>query len=997
MRDEQKTKAQLLRELESLRAELEPHRQREREESATWKQAVFADNPFVRVLDEALPHGLAYVDMDLCFGFVSRGLEEFLGASRKEMMGKPMASLLGKDVFDKIKLHIFQVLTGRQGVSCELALDLPDSETKLCRILLQPCRPQGVEGAVDGFFAIFTDDSRESSAQQAVRDSQMNAQALLDAVPEASFLMEADGGLLACNTAAAMGLDMAPSKIFGRNLYDLLPSHEADLTREMVAEVGRGKRAVRFLNLFEERIFDHSLCPILNDEGEVARLAVFQRDITDRKRSEEALKDALHSTEREVEKRTVELREANESLRREVEERKRAEENLRTSKELLEKTFTGLRDAVFIVDAVTVKILDCNPAATEIFGYGREEVIGKLTDQLHTSPKSLDQFRGYLEYAVEKVGYLQLDDFAMRRKSGELFPTEHTVTPLVDEQGHRFAWVSIVRDITPRKETEETLATRLRYEMALADCSKALLSGEEARKAFHGALGTLRQAVKADRVYIFENFDCAEHGLCCRQIFEVCADEVAPQIENPDLLHAPYSQGMEWLQAELSKNCPVFGEVESFPEPMRTVLKEQEILSILVLPIFIGRSWYGFIGFDDTACTRGWKREDVLLLTTAAEMFGAAFHRYASEQALRESQERLTGIIESVPDMMVILDEDFRVAWANDVARDFFGAEMAAEPFFAHGVGAGMEAAKAGVRACFQDGEVHEMEVEFLGCGGGRMDALCSTAVAARHLDGRPKWAITVCRDITGKKRLQAEAMRAGHLASLGELAAGVAHEINNPITGIINYAQMLVDSREKVVSGLDIPGRIIQEGERIAEIVRNLLFFARGRKQERTLVDIREVLNNTLDLTRAQLEKNGIVLRLDLPGHLPMVPGRSREIQQVFLNILSNARYALNARDADGFPEKLLGVRAEETVGENGPGVRLVFRDQGIGMSPAVLGRVCEPFFSTKPEGEGTGLGLSISYGIVKDHGGSLSFESREGECTAVTVEFPGGEVGKP
>ena len=609
MRDEQKTKAQLVRELERLRAELKPYRQREQEKGATWKQAVFADNPFVRVLDEALPHGLAYVGMDLCFGFVSRGLEEFLGVSRKEMTGGSLASLLGEDVFDQLRPHIFQALTGRTGVSCEMSLALPDNETRHCRILLQPCRPRGVEGEVDGFFAVFIDDSRESSARRAARDSQRNAQALLDAVPDASFLMEADGGLLACNTAATMGLDMAPGKILGRNLYDILPSHEADLTREMVAEAGRGKRAVRFLNLFEGRIFDHSLCPILNEEGEVARLAVFQRDITDRKRAEEELKkaereyrgifehapvgifkssrdgryvsinafgaemfgydspaemiqaitdigtqvyadpadrakvlgklrkdgrvrnfecgmkrkdgsvvsvsfhgkpifgkdggisfiegfvtditdrkraeeelkSALHSTAREVEKRTVELLEANESLRREVEERTRVEEEVRKSKMLLERTFASLRDAVFIVDAVTTRVMDCNPAVTEMFGYRPEEVIGESTAHLHASPKSLDQFRGYLEYAVEKVGYLQLDDFTMRRKSGELFPTEHTVTPLVDEQGVRFAWVSIVKDTTYRKETEETLATRLRYEQASCGMLQGLAQRRRAR------------------------------------------------------------------------------------------------------------------------------------------------------------------------------------------------------------------------------------------------------------------------------------------------------------------------------------------------------------------------------------------------------------------------------------------------------------------------------------------------------------------------------------
>ncbi len=152
------------------------------------------------------------------------------------------------------------------------------------------------------------------------------------------------------------------------------------------------------------------------------------------------------------------------ALQQEVAERKRMEEALRESRQLLERTFASLHDAVFIIYADTVEILDCNPAASAMFGYSRQEMLGRTTDFLHVSAATLAEFREHLHLAVSEKGFLFLPEFRMKRKDGTIFPTEHTVLPLEDEGGRRIGWVSVVRDITERQRAEEALrASEERY------------------------------------------------------------------------------------------------------------------------------------------------------------------------------------------------------------------------------------------------------------------------------------------------------------------------------------------------------------------------------------------------------------------------------------------------------------------------------------------------------------------------------------------------------
>lgn len=249
---------------------------------------------------------------------------------------------------------------------------------------------------------------------------------------------------------------------------------------------------------------------------------------------------------------------------------------------------------------------------------------------------------------------------------------------------------------------------------------------------------------------------------------------------------------------------------------------------------------------------------------------------------------------------------------------------------------------------------------------------------------------LTIGRDITEKKLLMAETMRSAQLASLGELAAGVAHEINNPINGIINFAELIRDDPKKRLTYEDLPERIIKEGERIATIVRTLLSFSKGQGEAPTIAAVDAVLEDALRLCKNQLERDGIKIQVRIAGDMPPFRGKPGELQQVFINLLSNARAAINQRFGTEKFGKLLEVDVDTTRWKDRTMVRIAFTDNGVGIEPAVMERMFEPFYSTKPRNEGTGLGLSICHGIIQDHEGRIYFQSEPGNGTKAVVEVP-------
>jgi two-component system NtrC family sensor kinase len=230
-------------------------------------------------------------------------------------------------------------------------------------------------------------------------------------------------------------------------------------------------------------------------------------------------------------------------------------------------------------------------------------------------------------------------------------------------------------------------------------------------------------------------------------------------------------------------------------------------------------------------------------------------------------------------------------------------------------------------------------------------------------------------------KTTQAQLIQSEKLSGIGEFVAGVAHELNNPLTSVMGFSELLqkADTDPQHRRYLDM---IHKSSLRCQKIVQNLLSFARRHKPERKLSNINELVEGAVEILQYQMRTSNIEVVSRLDPHLPKAMVDPHQLQQVFLNIINNARQAIEANQPKGC------VRiTSETAGTN---VRVTFQDNGPGIPEADLSKVFDPFFTTKDAGKGTGLGLSLCYGIVKDHGGSITVRSRPGEGASFIIELP-------
>lgn len=365
------------------------------------------------------------------------------------------------------------------------------------------------------------------------------------------------------------------------------------------------------------------------------------------------------------------------------------------------------------------------------------------------------------------------------------------------------------------------------------------------------------------------------------------------------------------------------------------------------------------------------------------ESFGDITGRKKVDSQLRTERDKFHGMLSAMGHGMHILNRDFAIEYQNEVLRRQFGDKLGEKCYQVY---------KQRDNPC----EVCRMHAAIESNTVQRTEETMTnnryyeqTYAPFRDVDGEVK-ALILLRDITEEKKLAADTMRAGQLASIGELAAGVAHEINNPINGIINYAQVLLDRPRGEGGAEEVLQRIIKEGERIAGIVSNLLAFARQRSEDIETLPVALVIDDALALFIHQLQKDGISLTMDIAGNLPLVRVNPQQLQQVFLNLLSNARHALNQRYQGKHAEKQLIIRCRLVKVGKQRFVRTEFTDHGTGIAKEIAEHIFDPFFSSKKPGEGTGLGLSISHGIITDFNGRLHAESEEGRYTTMAVDLP-------
>ncbi|MBT3374677.1 MAG: PAS domain S-box protein [Lentisphaerae bacterium] len=357
--------------------------------------------------------------------------------------------------------------------------------------------------------------------------------------------------------------------------------------------------------------------------------------------------------------------------------------------------------------------------------------------------------------------------------------------------------------------------------------------------------------------------------------------------------------------------------------------------------------------------------------------------------------ERIRQLMKGAHEVILLTDQDLRIVEANDRAVESYGVPLEellrmrlpdlSAPAEEETLSFALKQAEVEDGAVFRSAHQRQDGTTFPIDGSLRLV----------EVDGA-QYHLAIFRDVTEREELQAQLLQAQKLESIGTLAGGVAHEINNPINGIMNYAQLIQDSLEG--SNQRVHGfahEIGQEAERVADLVRNLLRFSRPEGTGKRDARLCNIVAATLSLTRTIMRHDRIALDLDVPEELPQIHCRGQQIQQVILNLLTNARDALNERYPGHDDDKRIQVTGCEIVISGRRWLRLTVEDHGAGIGAAVQERIFDPFFTTKRPDRGTGLGLSISYGIVQDHGGMMSVESREGEYTRFHVDLPVDEGG--
>jgi len=354
------------------------------------------------------------------------------------------------------------------------------------------------------------------------------------------------------------------------------------------------------------------------------------------------------------------------------------------------------------------------------------------------------------------------------------------------------------------------------------------------------------------------------------------------------------------------------------------------------------------------------------------------------EQALKDSEERYRTLVETASTAIIALDESGKIILYNPSAAKIFLYnktevmdktltslidEISSELSDLDNL-IGTTVELSGIN---KEGDKFPVEITFSKC----------------MIEGKVIYTAIIL-DITERKNLQSQLIQSAKLAAIGELIAGVTHEVNNPLAVVMGYSEMLLYEKnidEETKKAVKV---IFSESERARKVIQNMLSFARKNTPEKEPVQLNELIETTLELAEFDLRKNSINVVKKFENNLPAIMGESNQLKQVFLNLIINAQQAI----ADNGSEGTITIETltnHPGQSENSTGfVNVVFSDNGPGIPKKILDNIFDPFFTTKPEGTGTGLGLSVSLGIIKDHNGSIEVKSVENDGTTFNIQFP-------
>ena len=612
-----------------------------------------------------------------------------------------------------------------------------------------------------------------------------------------------------------------------------------------------------------------------------------------------------------------------------ITERKQAEEALRKSEERYRQLAENAAEAILVVQDDTVKFI--NPKGMELSGYSAEELASKpfasfiYPEDIHmVADRYVKRLRG--EPVPDRY------DFRIIRKDGEIRWGELNAVPISWED--RPAVLCFMNDITERKQTEEALReSEERYRTILEETGDGYFETDLAGRftfvndAQACLLGYPREQI------IGTDFRAFTPG-----------ERVAPVVEAYSHLYETGEPLRNFIDEVIRK-----GGSRGFAETSAFTIRNDK---------------------GETVGFRGVRRD----ITERRQM----------EEALRHSEENYRALFNSSVIGTVVLDaETGRVVMANQAAVGLFEFGSPQECIGRSPLEFVLPDDRETIRQVIGQ-DLFEQDARRIVQSravtkSGREIWLSVTAARVMH-EGRLAALISFA-DITEQKLQNDKLMIADRLVSIGELAAGAAHELNNPLASIIGLSELLMEKNTPDYIRRDL-AMIRDEARRAANVTSNLLTFARKHRPVKQLTQMNAIIEDVLKLRAYAHKSNSIKVERHLAPDLPEMLVDPFQMQQVFLNIVINAEYFMTQAHSKG-------TLVITTTRHNG-GVKVSFADDGPGIPPEDLSRIFDPFFTTKEAGKGTGLGLSICHGIVAAHGAQIHATSQAGEGATISVELP-------
>ena len=615
--------------------------------------------------------------------------------------------------------------------------------------------------------------------------------------------------------------------------------------------------------------------------------------------------------------------------------------------DVFRKIFDSMSGAVFILDDKPPypTILECNRAACAIFGYERHEMIGKTTAFLHVTDETLREFRSLL-YPAAEAGRLpfHLREFHMKRKDGSIFFSEHSVTQLLNDKGERAGWVSIVRDITERKRAEEAY-----------------------RAVVQHALQGL--AILQDNRIVFANQALLEmSGYSLEETLSLPPDDLIATVH-------PEDRERVWTGVQnLLADKPV-----SSPQAFRLIRKDGAIRWVETLASRIEYQGKPAIQVAYADITER-KRMEEKLRRYSTQLEELVTERTAT---LRATRERLEYVISTNPAVIYsgkpLADHsDWYLTYISERVVTMLGfesREFVGHPEFwerrVHPED--LRPTLAEIPRLWKKGQ-HAFEYRFLHKDGSYR-WMREEAGVVRDADGKPVEVNGYWTDITERKRLEEELAKSQRLATIGELAAMVGHDLRNPLTGIAAAAYSLkktlgrkTDKKEKEML------QLIEQGiEHSDKIVTDLLEYSRGIQLELTRTDAKSIIRDSLMSMKIP---RGIRV-VDSTKTEPKIELDVDRMRQVSVNLIRNA--------VDAMPKGgTLRIASQKLNGN----LELSITDTGVGITNETMKDLWIPLRTTKAKG--MGLGLPVAKRLVEAHGGHISVETKLGKGSTFTVTIP-------